>query len=409
MLVPCRAGITHVLRSIGRYGRVRGFVDDADVDREWIFVGIDGGLFYHHIFNLPEFERLIPVLGTGHENKNCTQLAMNLGFNLGIGALAGVMHQITTEKALTWLRSAGDNHVAYQFLMEELRVGAAEAVFLSWRQCEPLSEARDMTRMLAWFEDSRVSDTHFRNVTDFFIMEVLPSLSLLRLGQRVNGPSSSGDYAAYSGGRPTFLLLMWARHHSNYAKHLLYDLGLYGYILPDPVRFLRRTFFSIMGEGFDFRFEIDNKLAKRQMHGSRWIDFIEGAAFRDIGPVFRDILMTSIGLRDRSFRGRSSPAAIAESTRRSVEFFMGHRTFIPVAGRAEALTVDLRTQLRATIAELLEAGAKAVNEAVPSFIAYMMDGQTTVQVPRRVSMTNAEVAEDVAESRSGENDEENDE
>jgi hypothetical protein len=117
-----RERIKTVLRNIGKYLKVRGFVPDAQVKREWAYAGSDYGAALTNINpeTEAEFMRFHWILGTGHEDAVYLSDLCETA-QVHVGDQFALLHGFPTEAGKNLLASAkSKKHISRDYLLEVL-------------------------------------------------------------------------------------------------------------------------------------------------------------------------------------------------------------------------------------------------------------------------------------------------
>jgi hypothetical protein len=202
---------------IGEWARVRGFVPDDQVLREWVYFCADQGAIGSFLKHLDTFRyihflsNIRYVLSYGHESMAMQTMVLKLAKDHGYDALAPC-YTFCSLAAQSALLENFDNHVCKEWL-ELCRMLICDELIMEWLASGPANpdsadELRTWTKVMV---ATTASDLHAASHA-YLALDVLAAWSLTVKGMRRN------DKTAYNAGRKTLLPFMGILGHHLYFR-----------------------------------------------------------------------------------------------------------------------------------------------------------------------------------------------
>lgn len=364
-----RATIKLVQRQYFKLMGLRGFVDtDDQVSREWLYMITDEGA---QLSDKETDERVVALLGLGHEEANAMQRLCRMNYALGGDRLATELG--FTEKAgRIMMQEAKGPHKPWQLLMQYSRIAVARG-FIRQYLHETGPDGSSVGDFVRWLR------AHPRKiVADFYLLRELPGLACVRSGVRRYAPGGLGGdptvhFRRFMAGRKVLAPVTWARHGTKYAPALLKETATLMHRMLQPVREQIVSFLSHEGQGWDWKQENANRRLKRNLPSANsetaWK--VAGATL-DMTEDVRTILEDASGAKDvdREIKVRT-PVDLDPFIRKCEVIFFRARSF-----NSEAEGDDITPRgilpdilLAPTAATYYETGAELMKRALAEVIA----------------------------------------
>ncbi len=259
--------IKFVVDEVCRLAKVRDFVPDDKVEREFVFIGSDNGARIQIDQNNSsdsKYRRVHIVPGIGHEFTNLCQMVYDMGWNYGLHHHAELAGLGESDDVWQHLRKGKDTHRMMDFLINTSLVAHAKAFareFLQeWKLLASPGQLPSVSEFIDYLKDDQ-GDVTFKNGRDFWLFEIVPAISLMVKSQRNNFK------AGYDAGKKKLWPLCFVRNHHNYGRDIMEDVANDIRATPE-VKMVLEEFFTILGEGFDYRLEARNKEIEANVQGT---------------------------------------------------------------------------------------------------------------------------------------------
>ena len=314
-----RERIKTVLRNIGKYLKVRGFVPDAQVKREWAYAGSDYGAALTNIDpeTEAEFMRFHWIPGTGHEDAVYLSDLCETA-QVHVGDQFALLHGFPTEAGKNLLASAkSKKHISRDYLLEVLRPAFVRGIIRAY--LSTCSEAPAFEDFHTWLQVQASKEVANQNADlqvghknanlqfaiKFWCLETIPAYVLFREGIEEGG---LGNYTKFSAGRKKCSLVLYKQHNTNYLPLVLDDVALVEHRCTAEVRTERRTILSCNGMGFDWQVENGNHVIKRHVGGvGSTRQWALAQMIRAFAPGAKKQVFADLGIPMRSHDEKRTP------------------------------------------------------------------------------------------------------
>ena len=257
-----KAAVRVVLNEIAKDA---GITSSEQGKRRWVFVVCDGSpmtILWRLIIEEPEnFSWVVPITGLGHEEMNMVKTFNELFYDI---LLKGVfMSQgYLGPKSLSFAKSAGDHHIAFDNLMKFRDSLWSELIFQYKRNSK--REPDNYSRFSQWIDESQDKTLEFVFKT---VLPLLEAIFMFRDGVRTN--NSKTIQLARSIFRPVW----YGRHHTKYLLVDFFDASSRKIMSPEILNLIENhESISASGrndahQGLDFILEEFNKNVKKHISG----------------------------------------------------------------------------------------------------------------------------------------------
>jgi len=353
-----------VLEYFGKFGNLRGFVENGKVQNEVQLICSDGGADYMSSASGDFGEKGTQVsLGAcGHEVMNMMKHLCRVAKKLGGKHLAD-LHGWHTEKAQDTLLGGADTHKTIDFLLEVCAKSMRQVIIKEFKDSEHYVDGATIEDLWYWCTVTVRSDSHFVNHFHFWI-KTLGALSLLRKAVRSHEISCHAKYRAAQ----NFLLpYFFATHASKWGPLILRDIRVVDHMVTEEMRFLIKSIFRTMIQGPDFLQEQTVREIKRNMlHSKSLLAFQIGALSRAHGPSVSTALSGICGITDRQRRDRT-PTKYVLDLEACVDSLIEKRTMKPDLTRNATYALGDATMLvqeNHTPLALWDAGLEGIGDFI---------------------------------------------
>jgi hypothetical protein len=358
--------ITRVLDAIGKMAKLRGFVPEEEVKREWVNVTADLGaimVMFKRIENEDKreekssnYENFRFVFPTGHEAMSCMKAILKLMMEMGYEHL-GPGYGFWSPKQTVILFAGYDFRICTDFILEVYRPIMTDKLISAWWKTQP-EDKYDAKALLAWVKEQSSTNVNFK-CHALLLLELVNGYANLQKGARMN------IFAQHAAGRKAILPIMGSLNHLDYFKAMLKDIERYQFLCPPSIQKFHRTHFTFSSkegtnEGGDFLMEGSINSLKPLIDSNTLEGFQAATALVDTNYSFRDVVWENIG--HRKVRSRSlerKPEKYERAILSCCEQTKSMNPFVVDSGKENVMfSLDGKSKLNETsrVDELLEKG-----------------------------------------------------
>ena len=294
------ANIEAALRHIGKVCCVRGFVDDADVKREWVAVQCDQGALSRAVLDRPDscFQRILCIPGTGHESTVYLRAVHALLNSLGFGAIIAEVYA-ASPGVVSYLQRGADVHQTRDWVLTVVLPALWSAAAREYVQSS--GGIKDAAGFEVWMRSSAGVDPRFAFASDV-LLHLLAGLRCVHVGIRSN------DHVNFSAGRMELLIWMVVRGAINYVPLVIRDRADGEFLCTQEVRMWRHDTLSCAnGEGGDYNLEEVHLTLQAHNPGAGRNDWYFVSVFYDTVRRARAALGAVLGVAVRYLSGSRPP------------------------------------------------------------------------------------------------------
>ena len=266
---------------------------------------VDQGAYNWGLALESEFKnKILFISGAFHEQHNILKKLLVIVFAHGAEEFANI-HGFNSPSSVEYLKSCGDSHKSYDFLMRILRPAMINVLLDAYIKekgsnifdSENISQ-QDATAFIDWCKDDK-GDVTFQSMVHFWVLNTIPAFALLRIGERTN------DAFVYDAGRRYLLPFIITNNMNKYTKIIMSELRRFQYEAPNEIQYFRRALFSNQGQGWDAKIEEDNKSFKSYLTRGTESQYQTAAISREVEPYIRQIVHEELKMTDHTAKARS--------------------------------------------------------------------------------------------------------
>jgi len=260
-LNPTSTSVSLIYERFGEYVKMRGFVEDDMVEREWAYMLTDEGAALNEDLFTIKHVRFHRLLGGGHEEAVYLRMITKLLWTFAGKELAIHMGFDNGENAESFIAKATDLHKAYEFVIDFLRPAITDAIITEYLTTACGDDFK-VQEFIAWADIQ--TDRRFRFAYRVVVRDEVPALAAYRSGLRRSGKDHDAA-RLYFAARRVLLPTVFSRGHMVYGPALVMDLAYHTLSSPE-VRAQREALISHRGQALDFGIiEQNNRVLKRHV------------------------------------------------------------------------------------------------------------------------------------------------